>query len=84
MSEQNTETAQPFRWDSQLDEGGLPVHLPMGVNTEGRGPEYDNEAHHYLCWCGDPKCLLTRALRDAWLSGMRHGLSIPPGQQATR
>lgn len=61
-----------FRWDWLTDEGGLPVHLPMGVSAEGRGPTRDDDAHHYLCWCMDPKCLLTEALRLAWESGSRN------------
>ena len=60
-----------FRWDLQTDDGGLPVHLPMGVTQDGRGPTMDSEAHHYLCWCGNPKCLLNDALRLAWESGTR-------------
>ena len=61
----------PFRWDLQTDDGGLPIHFPMGVTADGRGPTSDSEAHHYLCWCGDPKCLLNDALRLAWESGTR-------------
>ena len=44
-----------------VDDGGLPIHLPMGVNAEGQGPENDSAAHHYVCWCGEG-CPLTAAL----------------------
>lgn len=67
----------PFRWDWLIDEGGLPVHLPIGVTAEGRGPTQDSEAHHYLCWCSNPKCLLSYALRLAWESGTR---ATPPAE----
>lgn len=50
-------------WDSLgVDDGGMPVHLPMGVNDAGEGPENDSNAHHYVCWCPDVNCPLTNAL----------------------
>lgn len=65
---------QPFVWDRLgVDDGGLPTHLPMGVNKDGQGPEDDAEAHHYECWCIDPDCPLTAALRQAWEAGRRVG-----------
>jgi hypothetical protein len=65
-------TQQPFRWDAcGVDEGGLPVHLPMGVDEHGRGPAGDSEAAFYVCWCMDSKCLLTGALKLAWMAGTR-------------
>lgn len=60
-------------WD-QLgvdDDDGLPTHLPMGLNEHGQGPENDSEAVYYVCWCGDSNCLLTGALRLAWMAGTR-------------
>lgn len=68
---EGNDAREPFRWDLQTDDGGLPAHLPMGVTQDGRGPTSDSEAHHYLCWCGDPKCLLNDALRLSWESGTR-------------
>jgi hypothetical protein len=62
----------PLHWDALgLDEGGLPEHLPLGVNELGQGPENDSVAHHYECWCGDPNCPLTAALQLAWRAGWR-------------
>lgn len=61
-----------FFWDELgVDDGGLPVHLPMGVNAQGEGPEDDAKAHHYMCWCGNRECPLTQALHLAWSSGTR-------------
>ena len=62
----------PFGWHIDPDTG-LPVHLPMGVNAEGRGPVPDAEAHRYVCWCADADCLLTRVLALAWDAGARVG-----------
>lgn len=57
-------------WDQLgVDEGELPVHLPMGVTEDGQGPAGDEEAHHWVCWCGDVECPLTLALSHAWRSG---------------
>ena len=56
-------------WDFEMDEGGLPVHLPMGVDSEGRGPMEPEQPHHYECWCIDRKCPLTLALQKAWDAG---------------
>ena len=78
--EQTAEKDAPFRWALQADEGGLPVHLPMGVTEDGRGPTSDRGAHHYLCWCGHPACLLNDALRLAWESGAR--AASPGGSDA--
>lgn len=52
-----------------LDDGGLPVHFPMGVDRRGRGPE-SPKPHHYICWCGHPDCPLTQALQDARVSAL--------------
>lgn len=61
-----------FRWDAAgVDDGGLPAHLPMGLDEHGRGPANDSEAAIFVCWCLDRDCLLTRALRDAWHAGLR-------------
>lgn len=59
-----------------VDEGGLPAHLPMAVDKDGNGPEDEDKAHHYECWCPDPACPLTRALLDARLAGLRSLRSI--------
>jgi hypothetical protein len=56
---------------NEMDEGGLPVHLPFGVTVDGRGPAPDDEADHWVCWCWDPDCELTRALRLAGEAGAR-------------
>jgi hypothetical protein len=63
-----------FDWSKLgTDEGGLPVHLPMGMTATGQGPENDDVAHHYECWCQDPDCPLTSALLLAWKAGIRAG-----------
>lgn len=53
------------------DDGGMPVHLPIGVNAYGQGPEDDSAAYTFTCWCGDPECPLSLALGHAWTSGKR-------------
>jgi hypothetical protein len=61
-----------FHWEGLgVEEGGLPKHLPMGVNAEGQGPESDHDAHHWECWCPDKGCPLNAPLRQAWLAGRR-------------
>lgn len=63
-----------FHWEGPTDEVGLPIHLPMGVNERGQGPESDREADHYVCWCNDEECRLTVALHLAWSAGFRQGM----------
>ena len=64
-------------WDGLgVGEDGLPVHLPIGVNEHGQGPEQDSAAYTFTCWCGDPECPLSLALGHAWASGRRVN---PPG-----
>jgi len=59
-------------WDRLgMDDGGMPVHLPMGVTERGQGPEDDSAAYAYVCWCGETECPLTLALGHAWASGRR-------------
>lgn len=65
-------SGEPFRWDAcGVDEGGLPVHLPISLDENQRGPTRDQDAYVYVCWCMDKDCLLTKALMDAWRAGMR-------------
>jgi len=68
-------------WDGLgTDEAGMPAHLPMGVNALGQGPVSDDEAHHWVCWCGMPKCPLTLVLRDAYLVARRRQVQrVEPG-----
>jgi hypothetical protein len=44
----------------QIDQGGMPVHVPIGVTIDGRGPAdpaTDPAFHHWACWCPDgEKC----------------------------
>lgn len=57
---------RPFSWYGLgTTEGGLPVHLPVGVTVDGEGPTNDDEADRFECWCRDPWCPLTEALRKA-------------------
>lgn len=66
------QAATPWFWEQLgTDEAGMATHLPMGVNADGQGPENDSDAHHYECWCADPNCQLTKALRQAWVAGAR-------------
>jgi hypothetical protein len=60
-------------WERLGDQGGLPTHLPIGVNEYGQGPTDPEPAHHYTCWCGDLECPLALALQHAWLAGRRKG-----------
>lgn len=44
-----------------LDEGGLPFHLPMGINNTGSGPcsPESSDYSHDECWCEDGgNCLI--------------------------
>lgn len=58
-----------------VDEGGLPKHLPMPVNTEGQGPLGFNEdgspetPARIACWCGDAECMWALALTQAYELG---------------
>lgn len=59
-------------WDQMgTDDGDLPVHLPFSVNKEGKGPVSDQEAAHYVCWCPNEDCPLTKALALAHEAGAR-------------
>lgn len=55
------------------DEGGLPIHLPMLVTAEGRGPcdDSDPDAHHYVCWC-NTEC--------SWQIALHHN-ALSPGDR---
>lgn len=50
-------------------ETGMPLHLPMGVNSLGHGPVSDADAEYWICWCGE-KCPLHSALVQAWMTGL--------------
>jgi hypothetical protein len=64
--------AEPGFWDRLgVDDGGLPTHLPMAVDEQGRGPVPDRQAWSWVCWCPDEECLLTQALMEAWRAGLR-------------
>lgn len=71
MSGHTADYDAPFSWGMFPGADGLPAHLPIGVTAEGQGPTRDDDAHHWLCWCGKPDCLLNAALRKAWESGTR-------------
>lgn len=56
---------EQFSWENLgIDDGGMPIHLPMGVTADGDGPTSDAEAHHFVCWCGQ-QCPLDEALKRA-------------------
>lgn len=42
--------------------GGLPIHMPIGVNKQGEGPCEPETPHHRVCWCSNPNCMWTTAL----------------------
>lgn len=64
-------------WDAfGLDEGGLPEHLPMEVTKDDQGPADAEDMHHMACWCGNPGCMLTKALHMAWLMGQASTLHL--------
>jgi hypothetical protein len=87
MSEHAAENGRPLGaasggdpgfWDRLgTDDGGMPVHLPIGVNERGQGPEDDSAAYTFTCWCGDTECPLSLALGHAWAAGRR---VVPPGE----
>ena len=56
-----------FDWASLgMDDGGMPIHLPIGVTVDRRGPaDGTDELHHYECWCGH-ECALAHELRLAY------------------
>lgn len=56
-------------WEKLGIMGDLPEHFPMDVNADGQGPMSPDPAHHWVCWCSDPKCPLTKALVVAWHAG---------------
>lgn len=39
----------------EYDEGGLPVHVGIGINKDGQGPvdEDDPQFDRIICWCID-------------------------------
>ena len=58
---------------------GQPEHLPIPTDEAGYGPVADQEARGYSCRCGSRDCLLDKALKDAWRSGVRlAALAWPP------
>lgn len=54
--------------NEELDGGGLPAHLIMGLTRDGHGPCEPTEAEfdHWGCWCGDKTC--TKWFADAAIS----------------
>ena len=48
----------------EIDEGGLPVHLRMGVTVDGFGPVGEQEADfdHVVCWCANPMCIMSATI----------------------
>ena len=55
-------------WDALgIGETGLPIHMPMGVNSKGQGPAdvQGQVPFRYTCWCGDEACPLSVALAQA-------------------
>lgn len=46
-------------------------HSPIPTDEDGRGPVPDQEALGYSCSCGSRTCMLDKALKDAWRSGVR-------------
>jgi hypothetical protein len=61
--------AKRFEWEGLgVIDGGLPIHLPMGVDQEGRGPIEPGQPYRYVCWCGQ-SCPLGEALELAWKAG---------------
>jgi hypothetical protein len=70
-SAENDAPGFPFDWNALgVDEGGLPVHLPMAVTADGQGPATGTDAHHMTCWCGTG-CGLADALEEAGHLGER-------------
>lgn len=68
-------------WDGLgVDDGGLPVHMPIPCNEKGQGPQDEGKAVSYACWCGR-KCPLNEELQKAWRSGIR--IMSPEDQDAT-
>ncbi len=43
---------------AEVDDGGLPKHLKMGLTIDNQGPADppDPRFHHWGCWCGDNNC----------------------------
>lgn len=34
----------------------IPEHMIIPVDEDGNGPVDEAEAHHWVCWCGNPYC----------------------------
>jgi hypothetical protein len=34
----------------------IPEHCEMPVNAQGQGPEDEDKAVAYACWCGNDNC----------------------------
>jgi hypothetical protein len=49
--------------DELWGEDGMPRHLPMGFNAEGQGPEDDDKAAFWGCWCMQDNCRWNEAFR---------------------
>lgn len=56
-----------------MDSAGMPVHLPMGVTADGRGPTEPRTPHHRICWCGHERCMWTVALAAERAEGRAAG-----------
>jgi hypothetical protein len=55
-----------------VDDGGLPVHLPISHTSQCDGPTEPDPAHHYACWCkAGHSCPLSEALRLSHEAGAR-------------
>lgn len=71
MSEPQYEVVVSGFWDGLgVDQGGMPVHLPMPLTIDGEGPASGDEVAYYRCWCGRP-CPLDVALRESWTAGAK-------------
>lgn len=62
--------------DLGVNEGGLPIHFPMGHTRMCEGPTDDADAHHWACWCpAGHSCPLSVALGRAGQAGYRRGVA---------
>lgn len=72
-------------WDRLgLDEGGMPMHLPMPLTASGDGPADEEDATHLGCWCPDPECRLRKAFDEAHKIAQRGMVDVEQVRAALR
>lgn len=53
----------------EMDEGGMPVHVPMRFNRKGMGPIDDDASGKWGCWC--PLTTDCQVVKQGWDSTLK-------------